>query len=318
MAERDVVRRLLERVGLGPRPGELERALAAGPGATLDGLLTAAPDGPAAPAVRSYDREDREALRAGLAALRRWWLGRMVATAAPFPERLTFFWHGHFATSARTVRDARLMLVQHETLRALGGGPFRPLVAALAVDPAMLVWLDGGRNRRGRPNENLARELMELFTLGVGHYSERDVREAARALTGWEVDRAAGTATLRARRHDDGVKTVLGVSGRLGVDELVDLLVARPECPRFLAGRFWLRFVSDTPPPPGRLDELAARATTTTELLRAVVTAPEFGDPASVLVRQPVEWLVAALRALGATAPPDGADRGLAGLGQVL
>jgi uncharacterized protein (DUF1800 family) len=182
----------------------------------------------------------------------------------------------------------------------------------MVTDPAMLVWLDGQRNQRGKPNENLARELMELFTLGVGNYTEEDVKQAARALTGWAVDRSAGTATLVPRRHDDGPKVVLGVSGNLGAAELVHVLVGRPESPRFLTGRMWARFVSDVGPSAARLDELAQHATTMRGLLRAVLSGPEFRAPESVLVRQPVEWLVAACRALGVR--PSAVRNPLAGL----
>ena len=133
-------------------------------------------------------------LRSRSAALTLWWLDRMVRAEQPLVERLTFTWHGHWATSIQKVRSPAMMLRQNETLRSLGRGDFRELARAMVRDPALLVWLDGQKNKKGKPNENLARELMELFTLGVGHYSETDVREAARALTGWRVDRAHATA----------------------------------------------------------------------------------------------------------------------------
>ena len=308
MDERAAVRRLLQRVGFGPRPAELDRAAAAGFDATLSALLDATTEaGGAAPALQPLPaaadrrREAAELLRAQLDELRRWWLNRMVVAEHPLAERLTFFWHGVFATSVQKVRSASMMLAQNQTLRRLGSGEFRELVAAMAVDPAMLVWLDGQRNQRGRPNENLARELMELFTLGVGNYTEDDVKQAARALTGWRVDRMAGTASFDRRRHDDAVLTVLGHSGRMGLAELVGVLVEHPQCARFVASRIWQRFVSDTPPSAERTDELAAHAGTVRELLRAVLSSPEFRAPVSVMVRQPVEWLVASYRALGVT-----------------
>lgn len=329
MDERAAVRRLLQRVGFGPRPGELERATAAGFTATLSALLDApGPDeagGAPPPVLRPLPagadggRDAGQLMRGQIDDLRQWWLARMVATEHPLVERLTFFWHGVFATSVHKVRSAALMLAQNQTLRRLGGGELRPLVAAMAVDPAMLIWLDGQRNQRGRPNENLARELMEQFTIGQERYTEGDVKQAARALTGWRVDRATGTAHFDPQRHDDAALTVLGHTARMDVDELVGLLVAHPQCRRFLAGRMWRRFVSDVPPSPQRLDELAAAAGTGRELLRAVLTSPEFRAPESALVRQPVEWLAAAHRALG-TMPvrPPGGRGGRHDLGQEL
>ena len=338
MSERDAVRRLVQRVGLGARAGGLDTAVAAGFDATLATLLAPAPD-PGADATPPPDLGLPARLRGGDAATRRarrqaeaertrglgvWWLDRMTAVDRPFAERMAWFWHGHFATSARKVRSAALMYGQNATLRRLGTGDFRVLAQAMVVDPAMLIWLDGGGNTVGRPNENLAREFMELFTLGIGTYSENDVREAARALTGWRVDVAAGgSAAFTLRDHDGGPKTVLGTTAPLDAPGLVDLLVGRPESARFLAARVWARFVAHTPPDPAALDALAGAygpARDVTALVRAAVTTPAFRDEGSVLVRQPVEWLVAALRALRmrASAVPAAALRsGLTGLGQV-
>jgi uncharacterized protein (DUF1800 family) len=327
------------RVGLGPRPGELDAAVTAGFDATLASLL--APGGPdagaaATPApdlsppttVAKRDQAARKARRRAEAERTRglavWWLDRMAAVEQPFPERMAWFWHGHFATSARKVRSAAMMYGQNAALRRLGTSDFRALAQAMVVDPAMLVWLDGGGNTVGRPNENLAREFMELFTLGIGAYSETDVREAARALTGWRVDAAAGgSAAFTPRNHDGGPKTVLGTTAAIDAPGLVDLLVGRPASARFLATRVWARFVAHTPPDPATLDALVAAygsGRDVTALVRAAVTTPAFRDTGSVLVRQPVEWLVGALRALKlrASAVPAGALRsGLTGLGQV-
>lgn len=334
------MRRLLQRVGLGPRRGELDTATTAGFDATLAALTTAAagPDAgaastpapafPAPPArAAKDDRAGRKAQRkqqqGHSRALTVWWLDRMAAVDDPFPERMTWFWHSHFATSARKVRHASLMYGQNDTQRRLGGGDFRALAQAMVVDPAMLVWLDGRGNRVGKPNENLAREFMELFTLGVGNYTESDVREAARALTGWRVDTAAGSSSLNPRKHDNGPVTVLGTTAAYDATSLVDLLVTRPASPRFLASRIWARFVSDSPPDPATLDTLVAAYGPNhhiTALLRAAIDSPAFLDPASVLVRQPVEWLVAALRALQLPAskvPPSALQKGLTGLGQI-
>ena len=228
VSEGEAVRRLLQRVGLGPRRDELDAARAAGFDATLAGLVSppgrdpgvAATPPPALPSheppARKNDQEARKEQRRDAAAESRrlgvWWLDRMAAADEPFPERMAWFWHGHFATSAQKVRYPQLMFGQNETLRRLGRGDFRALAGAMIVDPAMLVWLDGGGNRVGKPNENLAREFMELFTLGVGNYTEDDVREAARALTGWRVDVRSGTARFDPDDHDAGAKSLLGTT----------------------------------------------------------------------------------------------------------
>ena len=341
IADRDAVRRLLQRVGLGPRPGELNAAVARGFDATVATLTQPAPSsdpGVAATPVPDFgppiqrltktaSLEARQAQRRGQAAQTRqlqvWWLDRMVAVDAPFPERMTWFWHDHFATSITKVRLAQLMSIQNVTQRQLGRGDFRALAYAMLIDPAMLVWLDGGGNRVGRPNENLAREFMELFTLGVGNYTETDVRQAARALTGWQVNYSTDSPVFRRRAHDAGPETVLGASNNYYATSLVDRILSQPATPRYLAQRIWARYVADTPPDPATLDQLVTAygpRHDITALVTAVVRSPGFRDPASVLVREPVLWLIAALRALRLPAsrlPPAALAAALTGLGEV-
>ncbi|HKS52350.1 MAG TPA: DUF1800 domain-containing protein [Pseudonocardiaceae bacterium] len=341
IADRDAVRRLLQRVGLGPRPGELDDAAARGFDATVSVLTqpvtgpdagvaaTPLPDfgAPVAPLAKTASIQARQAQRREQAAQARllqvWWLDRMAAVDAPFPERMTWFWHGHFATSIIKVRRAQLMAAQNATQRQLGRGDFRALAQAMIVDPAMLVWLDGGGNRVGRPNENLAREFMELFTLGVGNYSETDVRQAARALTGWQVNYRTDTPVFRPRAHDAGPEAVLGAPGDYDPSSLVDRILGQPTAPRYLAQRIWIRYVADTPPDPATLDRLVAAygpGHDITAMLTAALRSPAFRDPASVLVREPVLWLVGALRALRLPAsklPLVALAATLTGLGQV-
>ena len=304
LTDKAATRRLLDRLQFGPAPGDrpypdvmtllLSPVAAPGDPPALDG----------APGVNSMDPQVKisaeKALSQDNAMLASWWLDRMVTSDQPFVEKLTWFWHGHFATGASTVRSARLMLAQNQTLRQLGAGRFDDLVAAMVVDPAMLVWLNGNENRVGAPNENLARELMELFTLGVGHYSETDVREAARALTGWTVDKPSITAKLDPKRHDPRPKTVLGAEVSDSAS-LVSVLVTRPESARFVVSRVWFRFVSPDPPPPDVLARLVAVYGASRDigaLMRAVANEPAFLDPKNVLVKQPVEWAVGLMRAL--------------------
>ncbi|MFB9358142.1 DUF1800 domain-containing protein [Actinoplanes nipponensis] len=327
MTDRTTVSHLLRRLTFGPTAAEVDAAERAGAGATLDRVLEpigrpvelpALPPGGAPPrgASRAEKQQARQAARAQLTAATRWWLTRM-ATEPGAAEKLTFFWHGHWATSAQKVRSAPLMLTQQQTLRRYGGGPTGPLVRAMLRDPALILWLDGQKNTRRAPNENLARELMELFTLGVGAYGEADVKAGARVLTGWQVDRATGRAELVARRHDDAPVTLLGSSGRFDVDSYADLLVRHPAHAPYLAGRLWFRYGSGTAAGPDTTARLAAASRGGAgAMLRALATDPAFAATAGQLVKQPVEWMVGAVRQLGVD-PAKLPAAGLRALGQV-
>ncbi|MBB5828950.1 DUF1800 domain-containing protein [Micromonospora carbonacea] len=312
MADREAVAHLLRRATFGPTADEVDAAERAGLAATLDALLDPpGPDRGAAatppPALgadphagitRQSSREQRqqanERRREQVLRVTGWWLDRMVAADDGLGEKLLFFWHGHWATSVRKVRSAPLMLGQLATLRRHGRGPLGPLVEAMVRDPALILWLDGQKNTRAAPNENLARELMELFTLGVGNYAEADVKAGARALTGWVVDRRTGAARFEPRRHDAGAKTILGRTGPFDAAGFAALLAGQPAAREFVARRLWFRYAGpETPAPAG----LAGPDTLAT--LRAVLTAGEFGRTAGTLVKQPVEWAVGALRQLG-------------------
>src|SRR5258708_3947300 len=158
---------------------------------------------------REYQRDQRM----HMVELRRWWLQRMAAGPRPLQEKLTLFWHGHFATSIQKVKDPYLMWLQNETFRKLASGSWKEMLMAVTKDPAMLVWLDQTQSRKEHPNENYAREVMELFTLGEGHYTEKDITEAARAFTGLTYNRLQQVSTYRPFIHDAGTKTVLGKTG---------------------------------------------------------------------------------------------------------
>jgi uncharacterized protein (DUF1800 family) len=193
------------------------------------------------------ERQERQnADRAQIAAMKRWWLARMIETGRPLQEKLTLFWHGHFATGYRTIENSWHMLMQNGMLRSNCAGNFADLVRGIICDPAMLKYLDNDENRKSSPNENLARELMELFTLGEGNgYGERDIKEGARALTGrtfrdnaYFFDRA---------QHDAGGKQILRRSGDFTGDDLVSIILEQPECSRFIAGKLYRFFVNDAP-----------------------------------------------------------------------
>jgi uncharacterized protein (DUF1800 family) len=348
------VAHLARRAGFGLHADDLDRLAADGYEAAVDRVVGGlrVPD-PAADAVvapsfdtvrlraaaESADEEVRtaaqDALREQQRLLVRWWLERMVAAAEPWHEKLTFLWHDHFATSLTKVNYPELLRRQYDTLHRLGGGRFDDLVHAMSRDGAMLLWLDGHDSRVGVPNENYARELLELFTLGHTRpggsgdhgdhrdpvYTETDVVAAARALTGWRVDPATGDGVFRADRHDPGVKTLLGTTGRLGLDEVVALTTGHPASAPHVVARLWSRLGRPAAADDPVVVELAAPFADdldVTALLRRLFLHPAFRAPAtrSALVKTPVEWVVGSLRALRHPLPDRG-ERVLVALGQI-
>jgi uncharacterized protein (DUF1800 family) len=331
MATRAQLAHLLRRATFGPRAEDVDAAERAGFDATLDTLLTPpAQDAGAArtPPPAVPESTDKATRRDQVRVATLWWLDRMVQADHQLPEKLTFFWHGHWATSVEKVKIASLMVDQWQTLRTNATGDFGVMLKAMLRDPALIVWLDGQKNTSKAPNENLARELMELFTLGIGNYGEADVREGARALTGWQIQDAnaqnpdtkaqnpdtkaqnpdakaqnPGTkAVLNPKRHDDKEKTILGQVGPFDADGLADILLAQPANAVFLASRMWYRYASGEPIPTGTRDRLAAAyrpARDLKALMRALLTDPEFAKTTGHLVKQPVEWAIGAMRQLG-------------------
>jgi len=236
--------------------------------------------------------------------LRAWWLREMLATESPLTERMTLFWHGHFATSQQKVRSNQLMYRQNVLLRREALGNFGTLLHAIARDPAMLVYLDNAGSRRGAPNENFAREVMELFTLGEGRYGEADVKEAARAFTGWSLERGTGEFTYRRIWHDYGEKTVLGRKGRFDGDDILDVLLERPETARFIAAKLWREFISPQPDAAEveRWAQVFREARYEVKpLLRAIFLSKAFWaeENRSALVKSPVDLAVGTMRASG-------------------
>ncbi|MDG4829038.1 DUF1800 domain-containing protein [Solwaraspora sp. WMMD1047] len=326
MADRETVAHLLRRATFGPSAEEVDAAERAGPAATLNRLLRPAGADPGAAATpvpvlgvdptaalrpnsdRQQRQEANQRRREQSRQLLEWWLDRMVAAEHQLTEKLVFFWHGHWATSIRKVRSAQLMLGQLDTLRRHGRGDYGTLIAAMVRDPALIRWLDGQRNTRAAPNENLARELLELFTLGVGHYTEADVKAGARALTGWTVDRRTGAARFVIDRHDAGPKTILGRTATFGAVSYARLLARQPRTAQFIRDRLWLRFAgpSGAAPTPAAGGESAAPATVggqpptdTLAALRSVLTDPAFPATRGQRVKEPVDWAVGAMRQLG-------------------
>jgi len=233
--------------------------------------------------------------------LRAWWLEEMLRTPSPLTERMTLFWHNHFVSSQQKVRSPVLMYRQNTLLRRYALGRFGELLHAVSKAPAMIVFLDNASNRRGQPNENFAREVMELFTLGEGRYSETDIKEAARAFTGWSIEPDTGQFKFRPFQHDYGVKTVLGRSGNFDGDDVLDILLARPESAEFITAKLWREFVSPQPDPV-EVKRVAARFRASgfdiKVALRGLLTCPALYAPENrgVLVKSPVELTVGTLQ----------------------
>ena len=250
---------LHRRAGFAATWQEIQRDLKDGPDKSVERLLA----GKACSQGVPENFEPTAALLAESAAgsrdparLKAWWVYRMLFGPDPLGERLTLMWHDHFATSNFKVSDLTAMRRQNDTFRELARAPFAKLLNRSVREPALLVWLDAQVNRKGHPNENLARELMELFTLGIGHYSEKDVKEAARALTGWTVDE--NNFQEVPARHDGGDKTILGKTGRWTGSDLVKILLEHPATAERLAWRLCRQFMGEGAADAAAIKELAA------------------------------------------------------------
>ena len=338
----DDARHLLVRTGFGPTEAEV-RAFAGltreqGVTQLLRDVRTVAVTAPPAwvsdseppryPRPGTATEEERRAftrqwIQQGL-ELRAWWVQEMLATTSPLTERMTLFWHNHFVSGQQKVRFGRLMYEQNATLRANALGNFATLLHAASKEPAMLIYLDVAQSRKGQPNENFAREVMELFTLGEGQYTEQDIKEAARAFTGWSLDRETGKYLFRPGIHDAGVKTVLGRSGSFDGDAVLDVILAKPQTSEYVTTKLWREFVS-ADPDPREVKRIAqifrAQDYDVKAALRGLLLSDAFwaSDNRGTLVKSPVELVVGTLRQLevapGATLPFAVAS---AGMGQNL
>src|SRR5205823_242061 len=186
--------------------------------------------------------------REAVIATAAWWTRRMGAGQYPLQEKLTLFWHGHFTTSSKDERSSSLMWNQNELLRRNAAGNFRQFVKEISRDPAMLDYLNNQQNRKAHPNENYARELMELFTLGIGNYTEQDIREAARAFTGWAHD--GDDYIFRKFDHDEGQKTFFGQRGNFNGDDVIEIILKHPVCAKYISSKLFKFFVYEDPEQP--------------------------------------------------------------------
>lgn len=310
---------LYRRAGFGGTPAEIDAIATGSAGAAVEAFLH-----PKTPEIAFADYpDDYDPVRRSLhtPSAQTWFLDRMLRARHPLAEKMAFFWHGHFATSFRKV-PTPMMVAQINLFRRQGLGDFRSLLLAVSKDPAMLVWLDNRANVKAHPNENYAREVMELFALGLGNFTEADVRDAARAFTGWTIGRDGNFAYL-ADRHDDGGKTVLGRSGDLGGEDVIAAIVAQPAHQRFISRKLLEYFVYSDPEPE-LVDALARTyaasggdiATTVGTIFRSNVfySARAYRS----MPKSPVEFVIGTLRFMEVGAVPRDTPQWLARMGQDL
>ncbi|MGH7179860.1 MAG: DUF1800 domain-containing protein [Tepidisphaeraceae bacterium] len=328
---------LLNRAGFGGTAQEVERVRALGPRRAVDWLLDF-PDAGAdeqsqidVPDLSSIDgypatfrqmrgmlagktQEERKQIlqkfqmanREAVLATMAWWLRRMAYGPHPLQEKLTLFWHGHFTTSAKDEKAASLIWKQNELLRRMSAGNFREFVRQISRDPAMLDYLNNTQNRKAHPNENYARELMELFTLGIGNYTEQDIKESARAFTGWSHD--GDDFAFNLRDHDDGQKAFMGGRGNFDGDDIINIILLHPACAPYIAARMFAFFAYEDPEP--ALKDQLGRVLRDAKyelrpLLRTMLTSRAFYSPRAIgtQIKSPVQLVVGTVRLLDLKMP---------------
>jgi uncharacterized protein (DUF1800 family) len=312
--ERRRVARLFARAGFGASVDEIDQAATKGYAAAVEELLAfpAASGRPDEVTVLTLEAgaPANESEAFSMAVYQRWWLDRMSATRFPLEEKLTLYWHNHFATGFSKVKRPKAMLAQNRLLRDHAGGNFRALCNAITADPAMLMWLDGNTNQKIQPNENYGREFMELFTLGRDRYTQDDVYQAARAFTGYTTD-GQGRALYHPELHDDGEKTVLGQTGKWGPADMTDIVLDRhPEGPvaaRYVSARL-ASFLYKPDPEPEVVDAMATAFQTANydikAMVRALLLRPEFTDGPGLTIKSPAEYVAGTMRLLRLTGAP--------------
>jgi uncharacterized protein (DUF1800 family) len=326
----DAAGHLLVRAGFGGSPAEIQDLAGSGVQPSVEKLLSWAPAEATSPSwaypnslkdlfdqIRSSSTPEEKmkarqafnrANQQQMAELIQWWTQQMTDTKAPLLEKMTLFWHSHFATSAAKVKPAYRMWLQNQTLRTHALGNFGTLTKAISRDPAMMVWLDLVNSRKEQPNENFARELMELFTLGEGNYIENDIKESARAFTGYRINPANQEFRFVVNQFDPSVKVFMGKAGPWNGDQIIDIILEQPQCAKFIVTKIW-RFFAYEDPDASLVDALATRFRQAhyelKPLLRTIFTSEEFySDRAKgAIIKSPVQYLVQARRSLGVCAP---------------
>ncbi|NQX59396.1 DUF1800 domain-containing protein [Paenibacillus qinlingensis] len=295
---------LLLRAGFGVAKEDVTACLALGREETVRCLVKGESLIDKSPKLASFDQFHADGKNAldplVLVNQQMYWLYRMVNSPAPLIEKMTLFWHGHFATANYKVRDASLMVKQNELFRQYALGNFKELLTAIGQDPAMMIWLDVNQNKKGKPNENYAREVMELFTLGIGHYTEMDVKEAARAFTGWTYNKNDHKVNYNAKQHDNESKTLLGESGKLDADDVIDILFHQKVLPTFLATKLLNFFATETPSDRWiqSLAELITQKNTVGEVLQVLFLSDEFYADSNrrALIKTPADYVAGILK----------------------
>ncbi len=313
----DDARHLLSRSGFSPGAKEIQALLPMDRDASVQWLIsttrtegvTAPPDWindfPGSKRPKEMNAKQRKSFmqerRKQILSLKSWWYGEMIKTDSPLTEHMTLFWHNHFTSSVKKVKSPYLMYRQNVLLRQHALGNFQTLLHAVAKDPAMILYLDNVNNRKQQPNENFTRELLELFTLGEGYYSEQDIKEAARAFTGWTVNRNTGEFRLAKRQHDDGLKVFMGQQGMYSGDDILELLLANPRVAEFITEKLWKEFISNDPEEM-EVKRLAAIFQSSDyemeALLKAMFNSAFFWSPKNraSLIKSPVDLLVGIVR----------------------
>jgi uncharacterized protein (DUF1800 family) len=344
----DQARHLLSRAGFGGTPSQIATLIKWGPEKSVDHLLNfeSIPFDEVKPTtfdkdiMRPYNSEERGEIAAArrkgdeeavtrlrakrqeaertdrqqMRDIQHWWLKRMVESPRPLEEKMTLFWHGHFATSYRTIEDSYHMFLQNQLFRKHALGSYAKLMFDIIRDPAMLKYLNNDESRKDKPNENLAREIMELFSLGVGNYSEKDIKEGARALTGYTFE--DDEFTFKRTNHDAGMKNILGASGAMDGDEFVKAILAQPACSKYMTRKLYRFFALDYPTGRKDLDQTAASVLSSLEstmvanryeikpVLRRLFLSEHFYQPQVVCeqIKSPTQLVVGTIRSLNTPA----------------
>lgn len=322
VADRETIAWLTRRVGFGPAPGELDALEALGVDGAIDRLLADAGSPPTPDDLWAdlalHSEEPGERRRYALAAITRW-IETLAATANPLPESMAWFWHGHLVTSILEVPFPILLARQINLFRRRGLGSFVDLLAATTVDPAMLLYLDGAGSTAAAPNENYGREMLELFALGIGNYGEADVQAAARALTGYRIDRTTGEPYVVARDHDEAAQHLRGADDVGDVTGVIDAVTSHPACAGFVARSVIAHLLGpevDDEVTDRLVEAFAVGGLELVPLVRGCLEAGVDGA-ARPVVSGPTPWLVGALRATGAVLEPRTVLEGLFAAGQL-
>lgn len=296
---------LLNRTTFHVSPEDVQAAIALGKKEAVRRLIAGEPlrgNKTLLPPIEEVKADGKELKADNITDLQTYWLYRMTVSDTPLVEKMTLFWHDHFATSYRKVGEIQLMRKQNELFRSMALGIFQELVLEIGRDPAIMLWLDSNSNKKGKPNENYAREVMELFTLGIGNYTEEDVKEAARAFTGWRYDRTAAQVLFQKKQHDDGLKKVLGETGNFNERTVVDVLFRQEALAPYMA-RNLLEYFGTANPPEAWVNQVAAdfaAKETVGEVLQSLFLSDEFYKPEYrlTIVKSPAEYVAGIVKAL--------------------